>query len=185
MVRIISGSARGRILKSPQGMATRPTLDRTRESLFNILATSSFYEKRVLDIFAGTGALGLEAMSRGASEGVFIDVRTASLVKKNAELCKVSERCKVLPLNHKNALQHLEGQTFDYIFADPPYDKDLVNETISTVMNYGLLSDTGLLIMEHSAREDIMPSESYTVVREKKYGKETRISFIVKRRNGE
>ena len=82
MVRIISGSARGRILKSPQGMATRPTLDRTRESLFNILATSSFYEKRVLDIFAGTGALGLEAMSRGASEGVFIDVRTASLIKK-------------------------------------------------------------------------------------------------------
>ena len=127
MVRIISGSARGRILKSPQGMATRPTLDRTRESLFNILATSSFYEKRVLDIFAGTGALGLEAMSRGASEGVFIDVRTASLIKKNAELCKVSERCKVLPLNHKNALQHLEGQTFDYIFADPPYDKDFVN----------------------------------------------------------
>ena len=171
MVRIISGSARGRILKSPQGMATRPTLDRTRESLFNILAISSFYEKRVLDIFAGTGALGLEAMSRGASEGVFIDVRTASLIKKNAELCKVSERCKVLPLNHKNALQHLEGQTFDYIFADPPYDKDFV--------------DTGLLIMEHSAREDIMPSESYTVVREKKYGKETRISFIVKRRNGE
>ena len=173
MVRIISGSARGRILKSPQGMATRPTLDRTRESLFNILAISSF------------GALGLEAMSRGASEGVFIDVRTASLIKKNAELCKVSERCKVLPLNHKNALQHLEGQTFDYIFADPPYDKDFVNETILTVMNYGLLSDTGLLIMEHSAREDIMPSESYTVVREKKYGKETRISFIVKRRNGE
>ncbi len=111
--------------------STRPTLDRTRESLFNILATSSFYEKRVLDIFAGTGALGLEAMSRGASEGVFIDVRTASLIKKNAELCKVSERCKVLPLNHKNALQHLEGQTFDYIFADPPYDKDFVNETIS------------------------------------------------------
>ncbi|WP_075572152.1 16S rRNA (guanine(966)-N(2))-methyltransferase RsmD [Megasphaera coli] len=185
-MRIISGSAGGRTLKSPRGMLTRPTLDSTRESLFNILAAGrSFVDTRVLDIFAGTGALGLEAISRGADKCVFIDVRTGKLIRENAALCGFTGAVTVLSLECGRALAALKGEHFDYIFADPPYDKNLVNTTLSEVFANKLLTSAGLFIMEHSCREDIEPSKVYRTVREKKYGKETRISFIVNSREGE
>ena len=95
-MRIISGSAKGRILKSPKGMLTRPTLDRTRESLFNILANGVLEGASVLDIFAGTGALGLEALSRGAAHCVFIDHYTQALIRQNAELCGFGGQYEIL-----------------------------------------------------------------------------------------
>ena len=98
-MRIISGSARGRVLKSPKGMLTRPTLDRTRESLFNILENSGGLRgAAVLDIFAGTGALGLEALSRGAASAVFIDHYTQQLIRQNAALCGFADCVEVLRL---------------------------------------------------------------------------------------
>ena len=184
-MRIISGRARGRILKSPRGTATRPTSDRTRESLFNILAARPFGQARILDIFAGTGALGLEAMSRGAAEGVFIDIRTGNLIRENAALCGFSRACTVLSMNHQRALASLQGRTFDYIFADPPYDNDLVNETLAAVFAYRLLAPDGLCVVEHSGREDIEAGGAFTIVREKAYGRETRMTFLVNRREGE
>lgn len=177
-MRIIAGSARGRILKSPRGMLTRPTLDKTRESLFNILAAYPLEGAAVLDIFAGTGALGLEALSRGAAYGVFIDSRTAPLIRQNAEWCCFQGRYEVWPLKAQQALARLQGRTFQYIFADPPYNKNLVNSTISLICQYGLLAPDGLILMEHSKNEDIADSLQYDVVREKSYGKDTRITFI-------
>ena len=177
-MRIISGSAKGRVLKSPKGMLTRPTLDRTRESLFNILANGELEGANVLDIFAGTGALGLEALSRGAAYGVFIDHYTQQLIKQNAALCGVSSQCEVLRMDVTKALAHLQGRQFDYIFADPPYNKNLVNNTIALICQYDLLASHGLLLMERSKDEDIADSLLYEVIREKSYGKDTRITFI-------
>ena len=177
-MRIISGSARGRILKSPQGMLTRPTLDRTRESLFNILAAYDLDGASVLDIFAGTGALGLEALSRGAAHRVFIDHRTAPLIRQNAELCQFTGRYEVLRMDVCKALAHLKGRQFRYIFADPPYNKNLVNSTIAFICQYALLEPNGLILMERSKDEEIADSPLYEVIREKSYGKDTRITFI-------
>ena len=183
-MRIIAGCAKGRVLKTPKGMLTRPTLDRTRESLFNILENFGFENVPVLDIFAGTGALGLEAISRGAASGVFIDHYTRRLIEENAALCGFSDRCSVLGMEMDKALARLQGQSFFYIFADPPYDKGFVNQTLDNIMKYGLLRPQGLILMEHSSKEQIKENPSFSVIREKTYGKETRISFISHTRKG-
>lgn len=183
-MRIISGSAKGRILKSPKGMLTRPTLDRTRESLFNILANDGLEGANILDIFAGTGALGLEALSRGAASGVFIDHYTQQLIKQNAAACGVSSQCEVLRMEAAKALAHLQGRQFDYIFADPPYNKNLVNNTIALICQYDLLAPHGLLLMERSKDEDIADSPLYEIIREKAYGKDTQITFIRRQQGG-
>ena len=184
-MRIISGSARGRILKSPKGMLTRPTLDQTRESLFNILANGGeLCGAAVLDIFAGTGALGLEALSRGAASCVFIDSRTGRLIRQNAELCRFQGRYEVLPLAADKALPKLQGRRFQYIFADPPYNKNLVNTTIALISQYDLLAPEGLLLMEHSKDEEITGHIGYDIVRVKAYGRDTRITFIRKQQGG-
>lgn len=178
-MRIIAGSARGRLLKSPKGRLTRPTLDRTRESLFNILANrGDLPGADVLDIFAGTGALGLEALSRGAASAVFIDHYTKKLILDNAKICGFSDRVEVLRLSMEKALATLHGRQFTYIFADPPYNKNLVNNTIALLCRYDLLAPGGLVLMEYSHNERIMESPLYEVIREKVYGKDTRIAFI-------
>ncbi len=177
-MRIIAGTAKGRTLKSPKGMTTRPTQDRIRESLFNILENYGFEGVDVLDVFAGTGALGLEALSRGAASCTFIDHHTRRLIEENAALCGFASQASVLAREVAPALAHLQGTTFHYIFADPPYDKHLVNDTLHKIIQYGLLKPQGLILMEHSSREDIEPSPSFSVIREKTYGKETRISII-------
>ena len=153
-------------------MLTRPTLDRTRESLFNILENSGGLRgAAVLDIFAGTGALGLEALSRGAASAVFIDHYTQQLIRQNAALSA-------------KALARLQGRKFDYIFADPPYNKNLVNDTIALIGEYDLLAPGGLILMEYSRNEGITESPLYEVIREKSYGKDTRIAFIRRRQEG-
>lgn len=171
-------------MKSPKGMLTRPTLDSTRESLFNILANYGFSGAAVLDIFAGTGALGLEALSRGADHCVFIDHYTQRLIKENADLCGFTGKYEIFRMEMDRALSKLQGRTFRYIFADPPYNKNLVNDTISFIFQYGLLAADGLLIMEHSRQENISENPLYSIIREKSYGKETRVSFICRRREG-
>lgn len=172
-------------MKSPKGMLTRPTLDSTRESLFNILAFSGLEGASVLDIFAGTGAVGLEALSRGAAQCVFIDHYTQSLIRQNAALCGLASKSEVLQMEASKALARLEGRTFRFIFADPPYNKNLVNNTIILICQYGLLSPDGLILMEHSHNEEIPDSPLYEIIREKSYGKDTRISFIRHREEGE
>ena len=183
-MRIIAGSAKGRTLKTPKGILTRPTLDRTRESLFNILENFGFDDVPVLDIFAGTGALGLEALSRGAASCTFIDHYTRRLIEENIALCGFSGQTEVLGMGMDKALAQLQGQSFFYIFADPPYDKNLVNDTLDKILRYGLLKPQGLILMEHSSKEQIETNPSFSVIREKTYGKETRISFISRIQKG-
>ena len=169
-MRIITGSARGAKLKAPKGQNTRPTADRIKESLFNILG-SFIYDKNVLDLFSGTGSLSLEALSRGANHAIMVDcsLDSISTIKFNATHTKLIATIKKL---------HLKQTKFDIIFCDPPYHQDLCLKVLQMLHEYPLLTEDGIIIMEH-AIEDKLPSDfhQYTLLRNQKYGSTTQISI--------
>ena len=150
-MRIISGQARGKQLASVQGMEIRPTSDRVREALFSSLASrlGSFDGLDVLDLFAGTGALGLEALSRGAAHVCFVDSgrQAQKLIRTNSERCGMDQRYQLMPLAVDQALERLSG-AFDLIFLDPPYRKGLVDTTLNHISQRGLLKPDGLICAE-------------------------------------
>lgn len=178
-MRIISGTAKGHRLEAPKGMATRPTQDRVRESIFNILASRQvIYDAKVLDLFSGTGALALEALSRGAQEAVAVDQSTSKVIQKNAEHCKLMNHLEIIGRKLDVLGPLLQGRQFDLIFADPPYLKGWVNKTITMIVEANLLADTGMLIMERHEEESLDLPEGWEIVRELKTGY-TRVDFIV------
>ena len=154
-MRIIAGKHRGRKLASFGGEAIRPTPDRVKESLFQILQPR-LAGARVLDLFAGTGALGLEALSRGAADAVFNDAEEASvaLIKKNLAMLK--ERRTVHTLPFEACLMRLDGQ-FDLIFCDPPYRETYCGKVLSAIAAQRLLKEGGLVVYE-SEREETAPA---------------------------
>ena len=179
-MRIITGTARGCRLKTPKGEATRPTADRIKESLFNILGRR-VEAAHVLDLFAGTGALGLEALSRGAASALFVDERTASLIEENAAKTRLLECAEVVRADVLRLLTRLggAGRSFDLIFCDPPYRQGLWEKVLSSVDREGLLAPDGCMIVEHGAGEETLPAlENLRCVREKSYGKTTRLRFF-------
>ncbi len=155
MVRIIGGTAKGTLLKAPAGRSTRPTLARTRESIFNVLANIGLLETRVLDIFAGTGAMGLEALSRGAASATLIDKSTARLLRENAAKCRFQDRTDILGGDVESALLALRGREYDYIFMDPPYRKGYIEKILSLVIREALCADGAVIIIEHDPAETI------------------------------
>ena len=164
MIRIIGGSARGTPLTAPRGRNTRPTLGRTRESIFNVLANVGLVDTKVLDIFAGTGALGLEAVSRGAAEAVLIDQATGRIMQENAKRCRMEDR-----------------EEFDYIFMDPPYDRGYINEILGLVIRLGLPADHSIIIVEHVSAEPLELSPfgaALSVWKEKQVG-ETAVTYLL------
>ena len=152
-MRVITGIARGRRLQEPQGMDIRPTTDMVKEAIFNIIQFD-IEGRRVLDLFAGTGQLGIEAASRGAESVTFIDQSrsAAILVRDNLERCEL--RGKVL---QTDALTFLEkcGQ-FDLIFLDPPYDSGVYEKVLEKIIRFDILSEGGIIICE-SRRESVLP----------------------------
>lgn len=154
-MRIIAGKFRGKKLAAFDGNAIRPTPDRVKESLFQILS-ARLNGARVLDLFAGSGALGLEALSRGAREVVFNDSSSESrlLLKKN--LASVGSQATVLPLDYAACLSSV-APPFDAIFCDPPYREDLSKEILSLIERRGLLSENGVVVYE-SEREETAPA---------------------------
>lgn len=170
---IIGGSAKGTVLVSPNGKNTRPTLGRVRESVFNVLANVGILETKVLDIFAGTGAMGLEALSRGAAEAVFIDKVTGPIIRENGSRCHMADRMKILKGDVSSSLRSLQGQQFDYIFMDLPYRKGYINEVLAMVFALGLPAKEAVIIAEHSVSESPDLSrfqEQCTLWKEKKLG---------------
>ncbi|GAB6180576.1 16S rRNA (guanine(966)-N(2))-methyltransferase RsmD [Desulfotomaculum defluvii] len=179
-MRIIAGTARGRNLKSPKGMSTRPTSDRVREALFNILS----YQvpgSRLLDLFSGTGAIGIEALSRGAEKVTLVerDRNTAKIILENLRLCNVFEKAEVMATDVNQAIQVLgrKKETFNLIFIDPPYKKGFEIPTMQKVLEYNLLTHDGILIVE-SNRTDLPPElvGGLKVFRRERYG-DTTLSF--------
>ncbi|HEX8960645.1 MAG TPA: 16S rRNA (guanine(966)-N(2))-methyltransferase RsmD [Geobacteraceae bacterium] len=160
-MRIISGSARGRRLLTPKNDRIRPTADRVKESLFNILTVmvGNLAERRVLDVFAGTGNLGIEALSRGAVEAVFVDENreAAALVKKNLELTGLAGRGRVLQMEALSALRSLEKQAspFGLVFLDPPYRQGLSGQILEFLASSALIDETSLVVIETAAREEL------------------------------
>ncbi len=177
-MRIITGSAKGCNLKTPKGMSTRPTSDRVKESLFSILGTDTC--GRVLDVFAGTGGLGLEALSRGADSCVFIDKSTADIIQANADHTRLADRCQVLKGDVFAQLKRLEaaGQEFDLIFCDPPYHQNLAHRVLEMLDESSLLATDAIVVMEYGGDEAELPeTKRLQLVKNQKYGKTTQISF--------
>jgi 16S rRNA (guanine(966)-N(2))-methyltransferase RsmD len=164
-MRIIGGECRGRRLGSFKGIRIRPTSDKVREAVFNILPRVAFGErfKKVLDLFAGTGAMGIEALSRGAKEAAFVDPsRVATgLIRKNLLVCPVGE-ARVIERSAEDALRSFskKGETFDLIFIDPPYESGLAGETLCQIDGFKTLSEQGVIVAETSKRSplDARPS---------------------------
>ncbi|MBR0102404.1 MAG: 16S rRNA (guanine(966)-N(2))-methyltransferase RsmD [Selenomonadaceae bacterium] len=175
-MRIITGRAKGLRLKTPAGLSTRPTSDRVKESLFSILSgLIDFAEvESVLDIFAGTGALGLEAISRGASSATFIDTTTADIIRDNLTRARFTG-CKIMRGDFERILRRL-GSQFDLIFSDPPYSTGLAQKSLELVAELKLLNAGGLMVVEHGAQETL--TSNLELVRRINYGHTTAITIF-------
>lgn len=164
-MRVITGTARGRRLKTPENYDIRPTTDNVKESVFNIIQFD-IEGRRVLDLFAGTGQLGIECLSRGAAEAVFIDENTAAvkIVKENLKTCGFT--AAVLQQDALSYLRHC-GR-FDLVFVDPPYDSGLYESVLETINSVDILSDGGIILCE-SRREKTLPDMRVPYRKEKEY----------------
>lgn len=170
-MRVISGSARGRILDAVPGKNTRPTTDKVKESVFNILQFR-LYDAAMLDLFAGTGQMGIEALSRGAKHAVFVDQapKAIGVIKKNLAAARVEDRAEVLHMTYQQALQRLSGRRFDVLFLDPPYGGELLNSALKDVESFDILSPDGIIICESSVEDSVRCPESFAVQKTYQYG---------------
>ena len=168
-MRIIAGTARSRTIEAPKGRDTRPTLDRVRENLFNILQMRIF-DAVCLDLFAGSGALAFEALSRGASHAVLCDHdRNAHLVeKKNAQSLGFDERCEIFLSDWHDAVQRLSGRAFDLIFLDPPYMMHDLRDVTEACEK--LLAEAGRVIIEFENDQLPQISERLNILDRRRYG---------------
>lgn len=183
-MRVISGEKKGRKLFSPSE-DTRPTEDRVKEALFNIL-TDIDKESSVLDLFAGSGGVGIEFLSRGAAAAVFSDFKRENIqiIKKNLEHVGYEDRGYLYSGDFKRNLYQISQSvvsSFDYIFIDPPFDKiNYYESALEQIDNLSLLKKDGIIILE--SREELnLDSEEFECIKEKKYGKRIRLYFLTRR----
>ena len=186
-MRVIGGAAKGHRLKSPKGRSLRPTADRVKEALFNILP-HDLSGLRVLDLFAGTANLTLEALSRGAREAYLVDASRAAekTIHKNLQALGFTQKARVWvsPVLRAIRLLARRGEKFDLIFVDPPYDKGVVGQVLGDIAREGLLREAGVLVVEHSGKEEVKESfDSLSLHDQRRYGG-TLLSFFGYRQSG-
>lgn len=179
-MRVIAGKARGHRLKPPEGTDIRPTSDRVKESVFNIIQ-NHVVDGVVVDLFSGTGNLGIEALSRGATKAYFVDQskKSIEIIKYNLEKTRLYQDAVVLNLEAVPGIVRLAGQQVkaDLILMDPPYDKGLIEPTLESIFSNRLLRDQGMIVIEHDRNEKIQEEiHGLVCVRKKDYGN-TSISF--------
>ena len=181
-MRVITGTARGRRLKELEGMETRPTTDRVKEGLFSALQFE-IEGRRVLDLFAGTGQLGIECLSRGAAAAVFVDRRpdAVKLIRENLKVTELADRARVVSGDSMEFLKGLR-EKFDIIFLDPPYAAGLLEPAIVHIAKFDILSPHGIIMAEHPV-ERTMPALAapYRLHKTYRYGK---IAVTMYRRSG-
>lgn len=187
ILRVISGEAGGHNLKTIKGNTTRPTTGRVKDSVFNIIS-SFLADASVLDLFAGTGNLGIEALSRGAKRAVFVDKsrECASVITENLVHTKLLERSTVMTSDFSHAISRLqaEGMKFDLIFLDPPYNKNFVQKTLNNLANSDIILNNGLIVAEHDYIDTVPEQvDDIKLLRSERYG-DTVISFF-RKSNGE
>lgn len=177
-MRIISGSAKGRRLHCPKTNLVRPVADKVKEALFNILGDLD--GARVMDLFAGTGSVGLEALSRGATLCLFVEQLSDCLksLEKNIETCDFKSESRIIRGTLPKILSRIKIGTkpLTHIFLDPPYDKDLVNPCLEGLARYNLVDALTTIIIEHSPREKVTHN-GFTIIDERHYG-QTYLSFL-------
>lgn len=171
-MRVITGTARGRKLGQLEGMETRPTTDQVKESIFNIIQFD-IEGRRVLDLFAGTGQLGIEALSRGAEKCVFVDQRrdAINLVRANLKACQLTDRARVVQGDSIGFLSTC-AESFHLVFLDPPYATNLLENALKKIAEIDMLAENGIIICESPA-DKVLPElpAPYHRGREYRYGK--------------
>ena len=170
-MRVISGKARGTVLKTPDGMQTRPTADRVKEALFSILQFE-LPGTRVLDLFGGTGQLGIEAISRGAKSAVFVDAgeQACKLIKENLRRAKMEGEGRVVRSDYLQYLSQCR-ETFDIIFLDPPYAEVFLENAIKKISEIDILQSGGIIVAELPAEKALnLEIEGYSRTKDYKYG---------------
>ena len=181
-MRVISGKYKGKKLFSPIDNSVRPTTDRIKETLFNILFSKGAVFGTVLDLFSGSGALGIEAVSRGAELAVFIDIDPQSLKLTRQNIAHVGiTNCEIYHNDFLTATKKLKGRKFDIIFADPPYGLRIEPKIVESVVKNELLSENGILIIEHSTKNKLQIDEESFIIDERVCGNTT-LTFVTERR---
>ncbi len=180
-LRVISGELKGKKLFSVKGLKTRPTSGRLRESIFNILS-DCVVDSVVLDLFAGTGAMGIEALSRGASFAIFIDndKEAVSTISKNIEACGLKDRVRVKKYDlSKNIIKFANKlPAFNLVFMDPPYNRNLIIPALIYLSKSRILENKASIVIEHDLHETLFQNVSdYKITDQRRYGK-TVVSFL-------
>ena len=169
-MRVITGEARGRRLREPSGMDIRPTTDKVKEAMFNIIQFD-IEGRNVLDLFGGSGQLGIEALSRGAESAVFVDNAQASLklIAENLKTVGFENRARVIKGDSISFLASAEK--FGLILLDPPYDSDLLDRALQNIIKFDKLKENGIMVCESKAEKQLSVTEPYYLSREYRYGK--------------
>ena len=172
-MRVIAGSARRLLLKAPDGMDTRPTADRVKESLFNML-NPDLYGCAFLDLFSGSGAIGIEALSRGAQRAVLVDasMECAGIIKQNLEVTKLGENAEIINEDVYAAIERLgrRGNKFDIIFMDPPYAAGYYVPVMEAIKKADILAAEGYIVAESAKGVDFTAAEGFKIFKERKCG---------------
>ncbi|MBN1363804.1 MAG: 16S rRNA (guanine(966)-N(2))-methyltransferase RsmD [Syntrophaceae bacterium] len=187
-MRIIGGEAKGRKLFFPSGLKERPTSDFIRETLFNVLGPLQY--RTFIDLFAGSGSVGLEAASRGAQEVCFVEknIKLAEIAKKNISACCYDKICFIVAKDVEHALRDIykKKRRFDIVFADPPYNKNLVKATLNILNKYQVVKKEGTIVIQHSIKENIpdIRLENVHLIDHRKYGENVLTFFKWRKDNG-
>lgn len=183
-MRVIAGKARGHKLKNLSTRDVRPTGDRVKEALFNILRPHLF-GSLFLDLFAGFGGVGIEALSQGAREVFFMekDPRVVKVLKENLRKTSLEDAARVFQRDLPGGLTVLQGCSFHLIFLDPPYSSDFILPVLSAISSLELLSPNGLIIVEHASPNLSLPSIPFVFTGQRRYGQE-HLSFFVRDGDG-
>lgn len=175
-MRVISGNARGKKLVSLEGMNTRPTLDRVKEALFNIIQFD-IIDKEVLDLFAGSGAIGIEAISRGAKSATFCDNSTDAIkiIETNVKNTRSADKSLILNKDYITALEYLagRGKKYDIIYLDPPYKTNYAETAIDKILDLNVLSKDGIIVLEtdDAKKEETIKNKPIQIFDKRKYGR--------------
>ena len=180
-MRVIGGKFKGKKLLSPSGREVRPTTDRIKETVFNILYSKGYPVANcgVLDLFAGGGALGIEALSRGAGLAVFVDKNPASIALIKSNLANIGTTAEIYTADYAKALEKLRGRSFEMIFLDPPYGDGLIGKALDYIIKYDILALDGIIIAETSSQKGLPEVPNGFIIDERRFGN-TSVSFLQK-----
>jgi len=184
-LRILGGDFKGKKLKSIKKSKIRPTSARAKTSIFDVLK-DEIEGKEILDLYAGSGALGIEALCRGADFVTFVDSshKSTNIIKKNIEELNFKDKTRVFRLDSLKFIRREseERKRYDIIFCDPPYQKETISKILDSIAEFDILNENGIFILEHHKKEKLIQKENLELVKEKRLG-DTVVSFFIKRSN--